>query len=373
MIYTGMIAIVLIVPLVTYVVLLLQIDEAKVKLSLESQAKRIIVSMQRYKNEEKVYRFPRYKEYTAALYDEQFRAIFSTLAFTPHETTEGFHQQGSHFYFVYPFADDYYFGAHYLLVEKSHTADKIYFFAFAVMAAIIVTLFVFSLMLLKNFSEPFEALNQQLDNFIKDSVHEINTPLSIINLNVDLFANKFGQNKYLWRIKAASRTLATIYSDMDYLVKQGRVQYSIKPIDIGEFVQNRVDYFREVANLKEVTLDTKIDQDAIYLFSATKLQRIVDNTLSNAIKYSHDRGTIRVAVRRSESSIEFSVEDEGIGIDNVDRIFSRYYRENEAKGGFGIGLNIVKQIVDEEQIGLQVRSKLGEGTTFCYTFYIKDN
>lgn len=56
-------------------------------------------------------------------------------------------------------------------------------------------------------------------------MHEINTPLSIINLNSDLFANKYGENKYLWRIKSASKTLATIYNDMDYLVKEGRVNH----------------------------------------------------------------------------------------------------------------------------------------------------
>ena len=57
-----------------------------------------------------------------------------------------------------------------------------------------------------------------------------------------------------------------------------------------------------------------------------------------------------------------------MGIENVDKIFSRYYREDETKGGFGIGLNIVKEIIDEEGITLKIDSKLGEGTTFAYTF-----
>uniref|UniRef100_UPI0025CB957F ATP-binding protein n=1 Tax=Sulfurovum sp. TaxID=1969726 RepID=UPI0025CB957F len=59
------------------------------------------------------------------------------------------------------------------------------------------------------------------------------------------------------------------------------------------------------------------------------------------------------------------------GIENADKIFSRYYRENEAKGGFGIGLNIVKQIIEEEGILLNVSSSLGKGATFTYTFLKK--
>lgn len=327
--------------------------------------------MQRYKNSDKVYHFPRYKEYKAALYTDKYQTIFSTLDFEPSSFTEGFHHIGNRYYYIYPLRDGYYFGASHLLVETTHTSSDIYLFAFSVMIAIVIALFIFSLLLLRNFSAPFEKLNAQLDNFIKDSMHEINTPLSIINLNADLFANKYGENKYLWRIKSASKTLATIYNDMDYLVKQGRVEHKVQVIDFSEFIQNRVDYFQEVANLKNITLVTHIDDEVKYSFSKTKLQRIVDNTISNAIKYSYDHSHVDIILQVEHGDILFKVEDHGVGIENVPKIFSRYYRENEAKGGFGIGLNIVKQITDEENILLDVSSILGKGATFCYTFYKK--
>ena len=211
-------------------------------------------------------------------------------------------------------------------------------------------------------------MNTQLDNFIKDSMHEINTPLSIINLNADLFANKFGDNKYLQRIKSASKTLATIYDDMDYLIKQGRVEHKVQAIEMGEFIQNRVDYFQEIANMKNITITTELSSPLFYDFSKTKLQRIVDNTISNAIKYSSDKSDIKIQFYTQEKDLIFKVIDNGVGIANVDKIFSRYYRENEAKGGFGIGLNIVKNIIDEEEIKLEVKSTVGEGTTFRYCF-----
>lgn len=369
LIYTGVLAVLLVVPLVTYVYLLLQIDEAKVKLSLESQSKKIIISMQHYKNSDKVYHFPRYKEYRAALYDHKYQSIFSTLEFEPDVFTEGFHHQGNRYYYVYPLMSSYYFDADYLIVETVHTANNIYLFASSVMIAIIIALFIFSFLLLKNFSAPFEKLNTQLDNFIKDSMHEINTPLTIINLNADLFANKYGENKYLLRMKSASKTLSTIYNDMDYLVKQGRVAHKVEVINFSDFVQKRVDYFQEVANLKNITLDTHITGEQKYHFSKTKLQRIVDNTISNAIKYSHDNSHIDIKLQEENDCIVFEVTDYGLGIENTTKIFSRYYRENEAKGGFGIGLNIVKEIIEEENILLDVTSTLGKGATFCYTFF----
>jgi anti-sigma regulatory factor (Ser/Thr protein kinase) len=368
LIYTAVLAVLLIVPLIVYVVLLLQIDEAKVKLSLDGQVKHIINSMQGYDNSAKIYHFPRYKAYKAALYDDKYQTLFSTLDFKPNSFTEGFHKKRNHYYYIYTLPAGYYFGANYLLVSTKHMANKIYYFAASVMISIVIALFAFSFLLLKNFSKPFEKLNTQLDNFIKDSMHEINTPLSIINLNADLFANKYGTNKYLQRMKSASKTLATIYNDMDYLVKQGRVEHKLQEIDLGEFIGNRIDYFQEIANLKDIKLEIDIAENIHYYFSKTKLQRIVDNTISNAIKYSHTNTSIEVKLFDEKGIITFLVKDYGVGILNVDKIFSRYYRENEAKGGFGIGLNIVKQIIDEEDIRLEVSSVLGKGTTFQYKF-----
>lgn len=367
-IYTGILAVLLIVPLFIYVQLLLQIDEAKVKLMLEVHTKKIITSMQNYQNEEKIYNFPKYKEYKAALYTNKYQIVFTTLDFEPLSFTEGFHQKGNRYYYVYTLPDGYYFGSNYLLISTVHTANNIYLFAATIMIAIIIALFIFSFLLLRNFSRPFERINMQLDNFIKDSMHEINTPLSIINLNSDLFANKYGENKYLNRMKSAAKTLATIYNDMDYLVKEGRVEHQKRLLNFSEFVQNRVDYFQEVANLKQIHLNTDIDSDLTYMFSKTKLQRIVDNTISNAIKYSKDKSTVEINLYKSDDQIVFEVQDHGVGIKDTTKIFSRYYREDEAKGGFGIGLNIVKKIIDEENILLEINSTLGKGTKFRYIF-----
>ena len=367
-IYTAMLALVLTAPLLIYVMLLLQIDEAKVKLSLERKSRDIILSMQHYDNSEKIYHFPRYKEFQAGLYGYDFSTIFTTLDFKPSSFSDGLHKVKDIYYLISPMPDKRYFGASYLIVSKKHTAYDIYLVAIGVMIGIIVILFLFSLWLLKSFSLPFAKINNQLDSFIKDSMHEINTPLSIININADLFVNKHGSNRYISRIKSASKTLATIYNDMDYLVKQGRVEYNLVVIDMSDFITNRVKYFQEVANLKRIELKMNIERELYYKFSKTKLQRIVDNTLSNAIKYSNDQRDIEINLFQKDKDIYFCVVDQGVGIKDVEMIFSRYYREDDNKGGFGIGLNIVKQIIDEEGIELKVESEIGKGSSFCYTF-----
>ena len=369
--YTLILAVILIVPLFFYLTMLLQIDKAKVKRSLQTQVYRVIVSMNNYDNSDKVYHFPRYKEFDTALYSKEGRTIFSTLMFEPSIFTEGFHIEDNNYYIIYPLPNELYFKANYLLVSTVHRANDIYFLALLTMLVILIILFILSVRLFKNFSRPFEEINHKLDNFIKDSMHEINTPLSIININAELFANKYGDNKYLQRMKSASKTLATIYDDMDYLIKQGRVKHKIQEINISEFVENRVDYFKGISTLKHIDLQTEIVPNLMYQFSKTKLQRIVDNTISNAIKYSYDNSKVKVKIEVKDSKIVFSVEDNGVGIENLERIFSRYYRENQTKGGFGIGLNIVKEIIDEEGIVLNVESKVGVGTIFIYTFPLK--
>ena len=366
--YTLILAIILFLPLLFLLTVLLQIDKAKVEFSLETQIHRVMVSMDKYNNEDKTYTFPRYQEFDTALYSKNYKTIFSTLTFEPTIFSIGFHEKDNHYYIIYPLPEGYYFGAKYLLVSTFHRANDIYALALLAMLSILVILFLLSLHLFKNFSRPFEEINSKLDNFIKDSMHEINTPLSIININADLFANKYGDNKYLQRMKSASRTLATIYDDMDYLIKKGRVEHNINSIDCSEFITNRVDYFKGISNLKGIVIEVEIEPNIYYKFSRTKLQRIVDNTISNAIKYSHDESVIKVKLYIENAEMIFTVEDYGIGIDDVKKIFSRYYRENQTKGGFGIGLNIVKDIIDEEGIEIKVHSVVNQGTTFTYIF-----
>ena len=196
----------------------------------------------------------------------------------------------------------------------------------------------------------------------------MNTPLSIINVNVDLFDSIHGKNKYFNRIKSATKSLATIYNDMDYLIKQNRVDYKDELISLEEFIQERVEYFELICQLKNIELSFTPSTTTYIMFNPTKLQRVIDNTLSNAIKFSLKDSPIEVRTEATEEGgVTLLIKDYGQGIKNPEKIMGRYYRENEYKNGFGIGMSIVKSIIDEADITLHIQSKLSEGSTFIYT------
>ena len=367
--YTSIIAVILLVPFFVYIDLMVNINETKNEIELRKKSYEILHRMQSFSGENEAYfTFPRYNRYRGGLFDENFRPIFSLLDAMPPSFTPGYSRRGQKRFYILPLPEGKYFGASYLIVESEINNYEIYQMALLVALGILLLLFVLSYVIFKNFALPFEKVNTRLDSFIKDSMHEINTPLSIINVNIDMFANKFGPSKYLSRIKAASKTLATIYNDMDYLIKQDRFRFEKESIDMSAFLKERVDYFSDVAMLRHIDIKSAIEEDITLYFNPTKLQRIVDNTISNAIKYSYERSHIEVKLRLEEGQIVFEVRDFGVGIENPGKIFERYYRENLNKGGFGIGLNIVKQIIDEHGIDLEIDSKPGEGTTFRYRF-----
>ncbi|BCD61113.1 MULTISPECIES: HAMP domain-containing sensor histidine kinase [unclassified Nitratiruptor] len=365
--YTLIIGILLFVPLFVYTSLVLNINEAKNERDLKEVALKIVGKMEEYNNDG-IFQYPRFAGYKSGLYDVNFHPVFSLLDFTPTAFSEGYHKQRTKRYYIVELPENLYFGAKYLIVSKEFDPWKIYRTSFLIGFGIVFILLLFSYIVLKNFSYPFEKVNQTLDNFIKDSMHEINTPLSIINVNIDLFTRKFGENSYLSRIKSAAKTLSNIYNDMDYLIKKDRIEYKNEKIDFSSFLQERVDYFQEIANLRKISLVAKIETDITIYMNRTKLQRIVDNTLSNAIKYSKERSCVKIYLKKVGDQAVLTIKDYGIGIENPQKIFERFYREDHDKGGFGIGLCIVQNIVQQEDIGLKVVSKPGKGTAFIYYF-----
>ncbi len=367
--YTIIIATILVVPFFVYIDMMVNINEVKNEIEMKRKSYEIVAKMQAYRGGEDAYfTFPRYNRYRGGLYDGSLRPVFTLLESMPLSFEAGYHERGDRRYYVLPLPGGRYFGAKYLILEGETSNYEIYRMALLIALGIVLLLFALSYFIFKSFALPFEKVNARLDSFIKDSMHEINTPLSIINVNVDMFAQKFGENRYLTRIKAASKTLATIYNDMDYLIKQDRFGFQKESIDMSAFLAKRVAYFQDVASLRQIGIVSRIEPDIILYFNPTQLQRIVDNTLSNAIKYSHEKGRVEVGLHLREGKIVFEVRDYGVGIERPEKIFERYYRENLNKGGFGIGLNIVRRIVDEHGIGLEIDSKVGEGTSFRYFF-----
>lgn len=365
------VAALLLAPVYVYVTYMKYVYEIQFEFKLKQQSLLILRAMEEFEKEEEnaVFDYPRFRTFESGLYDEHFTPVF-TLIKTPIDIQEaGYHIQDDYAYLIVVLPERRYFGASYLVVAGHISYAHIYQDVVIILLFTTILIFLLSLFFLSRFALPFQRLNKRLDRFIKDSMHEINTPLSIINVNIDLYNRINPNNKYLQRIKAATKTLATLYNDMDYLIKNERLSFEYETIDLSRYVQERIDYFSEVAALKNIVIEPGIDSGVEIFFSPTQLQRIIDNNLSNAIKYSYEEGKIVILLERFEGYCVMRFKDEGIGIEDTSRIFERYYRENEDKGGFGIGLNIVKSIIDKAGIKLEIESLHTKGSQFSYTFY----
>jgi signal transduction histidine kinase len=212
-----------------------------------------------------------------------------------------------------------------------------------------------------------EELLVYQDKFLKNAVHEINTPLSIILMNIDLYNLKFEKNPYLIKIEAAVKVLENIYGDLSFIVKKERGESRVDMINFTDFINDRVEYFSDVAIGNKLVIKSEIDSDIFVLFNEFELQRLCDNNISNAIKYSYINKDVHVRLYTDDGCSIFEVENSGEKIIDKRNIFSRYYREDQARGGFGLGLNIVKEICDNNSVRVEVHSDEYK-TVFRYFF-----
>ena len=144
-------------------------------------------------------------------------------------------------------------------------------------------------------------------------------------------------------------------------------------MNFTETLKNRIEFFEEIAISNSLYFVNNIEDDIYLKFNITELERIIDNNLSNAIKYSFAKSPIFVKLYYiDDEEIEFSVATNSKKIEHVDKIFDDFYRENDARGGFGLGLKIVKDICDKNLVIINLQSNNNE-TKFTYRFKINEN
>jgi signal transduction histidine kinase len=215
------------------------------------------------------------------------------------------------------------------------------------------------------------SLVKAQDSFIKHSIHEINTPLAVIMTHIDLFKMKEGENRYLTKIEAASKIISNIYADLSYMVKKNRFDYRKKHLDMSAFLKERVDFFAEIALGNKHKIIEEIENDIWIHFSEEELQRIIDNNLSNAIKYANRGTDVKVVLRKERDEIVLEFIGNSPKIVDTERIFKPFERENDVRGGFGLGLEIVYTICQKEDVKIEVRSD-DNMTLFSYRFQKKE-
>ena len=144
-------------------------------------------------------------------------------------------------------------------------------------------------------------------------------------------------------------------------------------MDFTKILFDRLEFFDEIAVSNSLYFINNIEPDLYIKFNIIELQRIIDNNISNAIKYSFAESPIFIKLYYlNDDEIEFSVATNSKKIENTDKIFDDFYRENSARGGFGLGLKIVKDICDKNLVIIDLQSNEKE-TKFTYRFKINEN
>ena len=305
------------------------------------------------------------EDYEIALYDEGKNIIYGS-DFATVEFKQGFWEDDKFDYFV-DLSPQLHHGVKYLVL-KSKKRDEIFlkliqdilFIAFIS----IVLIAVVGYFLTKMFLKPIQNERVKLDKFIKDSTHELNTPISAILMSIERLKKADIDEKILKRVEISSKRVQKIYSDLTYLLLESKHQ-DAKTLNLKDIFENEFTLYEDLASKKLLNINKELE-DAYFIIDEISAQRLFSNLISNAIKYNKQGGSIDIKLTKNQ----FSISNDGSGIKEElhSKIFDRYYRANEYEGGFGIGLDIVKRVCDKYGISIEIFSKKNALTTIILKF-----
>ncbi|WP_092912478.1 sensor histidine kinase [Hydrogenimonas thermophila] len=257
-------------------------------------------------------------------------------------------------YFPIPGSSQYVLQISYLSEKYREDLAKIQkellFEFFAIFIVLILLSVLFSFYAL----HPLREALKLTEEFIRDILHDFNTPLSIVRLNVRMLKKDCPQSTKIDRIEQAVETLLRLQNNLRSYIGGHELQKEVFSLD--ELLKERVQLIeRAFSHLK---FDLQISPLKI-VANKDAMIRIIDNILSNAAKYNKKDGSITVKLIPDLDKL--IIEDTGIGIEYPHKVFERFYKENDR--GIGIGLHIVKKLCDEMNIDIELKSKKDEGTT----------
>lgn len=347
------------IPIYFYMDSSLENKKLKDKISLKNYTLEISNIIYKLKDKNISIKYPKSDIFKLAIYDKNNKAIFI-------DNSEFFEYEKS--ICTKEYLNKNILQAKYIINCKKITKSGVLLNVLFLSIVVIILVFISSFIIIKQTIRPYKRLNEYFDNFLKDAMHELKTPIGVAKFNVDMLSMRIKEDKYLLRIRYSLKNMTIIYEDLEYYVKQNIIEDEKSDIDFSLFLEKRCEYFKDLSDAKDIKLESIIDQNIFIFFNEVELYRIVDNTLSNAIKYSKNKTQITISLQSDENNIIFKVQDQGIGIKDTKKIFYRYYRGDKVTGGFGIGLNIVKKICDKNNVRIKVDSKLNQGSIFAYKF-----
>lgn len=248
-----------------------------------------------------------------------------------------------------------------LLVSMQNLKTSIWMFL--IIASIFVALigYFLSRLLLKPAKENFAILSR----FMKDSAHELNTPVTALMMSANYLKKNYDP-EMVEHMLLSSKMISETYNSIAYLAFNDLDLEMKEAFELAEHIQESIDYFKEIASSKNITISASL-QPRMITMDKNSIRKLINNLISNAIKYSEHHKKIEIILKKNI----LTVKDEGFGIkkENQKRIFKRYNRLSpKGSGGFGIGLDIVMSICKTNKIEISLESEPKKGTTFRLVF-----
>ncbi len=234
----------------------------------------------------------------------------------------------------------------------------------------------------ENEIEKLEIRESYRRQFVGNVAHELKTPIFNIQGYIDTLLDGAIEDpninrKFLERANKSVSRMIYIVEDLDAITKLegGKIDIEEEPVDVIELILDVVDQLEMKAKKREVNLVIEDPRLERYLVEADveKIKQVLINLIVNAIKYGNEGGEVLVRTFDMDQSVLVEVADNGNGIPqkHLSKIFERFYRVDKSrdreKGGSGLGLSIVKHIIEAHNQSINVRSTVGEGCTFSFT------
>lgn len=234
----------------------------------------------------------------------------------------------------------------------------------------------------KMLSKIENSFNQERQ-FTSDASHELRTPLSVIRINAE---EALKNNKDIKIYKKTIRNILKENKKMDYLISQllflawsdqNINNLNIESIDLKVITEDTINSFKNISKRRNIKFFFEIEDSLKIKADQLLITSLLINLISNSIKYNKNNGFVKIKITKDNYYAKISIEDSGIGIPEKDLplIFNRFYRTDYTRNneGSGVGLSIVKWIVDSHKGSIEVKSVPGEGTLFKIELPINTN